>query len=309
VCCPAVAYKQDPKGLWEKSFNPLISWLREKQQQQQQNVSLDLGNDNENQCFFPQMVGCLCLLPASSSCHPSGYSTAAASRPTAALNWGFPGQHAGTPPIRPDPTRSSNVLQGKLFSLSKASCGAGENVQIEWISISAIDSFLEKLFSSNDLDHLFVQVVTALGKVWHPEHFVCTECETELGSRNFFEKDGRPYCESDYFTLFSPHCAQCNKPILNVRHSDMTVLCYFDKKIVSIHYPSPRVLFLTLYRKWSPLWTRTGTQSVSAASSAAAASERKVMCPHRVNAVRSDDVKTSKPFYQMLKKIWRWKSS
>ncbi|XP_026207746.1 transforming growth factor beta-1-induced transcript 1 protein isoform X1 [Anabas testudineus] len=59
------------------------------------------------------------------------------------------------------------------------------------------------------------QVVTALGKVWHPEHFVCTECEAELGSRNFFEKDGRPYCESDYFTLFSPHCAQCNKPILN----------------------------------------------------------------------------------------------
>ncbi|XP_077359278.1 transforming growth factor beta-1-induced transcript 1 protein-like isoform X1 [Festucalex cinctus] len=59
------------------------------------------------------------------------------------------------------------------------------------------------------------QVVTALGKVWHPEHFVCTQCETELGSRNFFEKDGRPYCESDYFTLFSPHCAHCNKPILN----------------------------------------------------------------------------------------------
>nr|XP_043871846.1 transforming growth factor beta-1-induced transcript 1 protein-like isoform X1 [Solea senegalensis] len=59
------------------------------------------------------------------------------------------------------------------------------------------------------------QVVTALGKVWHPEHFVCTECETELGSRNFFEKDGQPYCESDYFTLFSPHCAHCNKPILN----------------------------------------------------------------------------------------------
>ncbi|XP_028332025.1 transforming growth factor beta-1-induced transcript 1 protein-like isoform X1 [Gouania willdenowi] len=59
------------------------------------------------------------------------------------------------------------------------------------------------------------QVVTALGKVWHPEHFVCSECETELGSRNFFEKDGRPFCESDYFTLFSPHCAHCNKPILN----------------------------------------------------------------------------------------------
>ncbi|XP_048868819.1 transforming growth factor beta-1-induced transcript 1 protein-like isoform X1 [Brienomyrus brachyistius] len=59
------------------------------------------------------------------------------------------------------------------------------------------------------------QVVTALGRVWHPEHFVCMECETELGSRNFFEKDGRPYCEADYFSLYSPHCAHCNKPILN----------------------------------------------------------------------------------------------
>ncbi|XP_036402059.1 transforming growth factor beta-1-induced transcript 1 protein-like isoform X2 [Megalops cyprinoides] len=59
------------------------------------------------------------------------------------------------------------------------------------------------------------QVVTALGRVWHPEHFVCTECESELGNQNFFEKDGRPYCESDYFSLYSPHCAHCNKPILN----------------------------------------------------------------------------------------------
>lgn len=71
--------------------------------------------------------------------------------------------------------------------------------------------------TSGELVYFLVQVVTALGKVWHPEHFVCTECETELGNRNFFEKDGRPYCESDYFTLFSPHCAHCNKPILNVR--------------------------------------------------------------------------------------------
>ena len=70
-------------------------------------------------------------------------------------------------------------------------------------------------------DCFLMQVVTALGKVWHPEHFVCTECEAELGSRNFFEKDGRPYCESDYFTLFSPHCAHCNKPILNVRDLDV----------------------------------------------------------------------------------------
>ncbi|XP_066226873.1 paxillin isoform X2 [Saccopteryx leptura] len=59
------------------------------------------------------------------------------------------------------------------------------------------------------------QVVTAMGKTWHPEHFVCTHCQEEIGSRNFFERDGQPYCEKDYHTLFSPRCYYCNGPILD----------------------------------------------------------------------------------------------
>ncbi|GLV32740.1 Paxillin [Carabus blaptoides fortunei] len=59
------------------------------------------------------------------------------------------------------------------------------------------------------------QVITALGKTWHPEHFVCTHCTQELGTRNFFERDGHPYCEPDYHNLFSPRCAYCNGPILD----------------------------------------------------------------------------------------------
>ncbi|KAK6625404.1 hypothetical protein RUM43_005701 [Polyplax serrata] len=59
------------------------------------------------------------------------------------------------------------------------------------------------------------QVITALGKTWHPEHFTCTHCNQELGTRNFFERDGGPYCESDYHNLFSPRCAYCNGPILD----------------------------------------------------------------------------------------------
>ncbi|PWA16669.1 hypothetical protein CCH79_00017485, partial [Gambusia affinis] len=116
-----------------------------------------------------------------------------------AHTWRLTGQHAGTPPIRPEPTRSSDVLQRKLLSLPKT---------------SGRTDYLHP-FAAVKPTVRVQQVVTALGKVWHPEHFVCTECETELGSRNFFEKDGRPYCESDYFTLFSPHCANCSKPILN----------------------------------------------------------------------------------------------
>lgn len=59
------------------------------------------------------------------------------------------------------------------------------------------------------------QVVTAMGKTWHPEHFVCTHCQEEIGSRNFFERDGQPYCENDYHNLFSPRCHYCNGPVLD----------------------------------------------------------------------------------------------
>lgn len=62
------------------------------------------------------------------------------------------------------------------------------------------------------------QVITALGKTWHPEHFTCTHCNQELGTRNFFEREGHPYCETDYHNLFSPRCAYCNGPILDVIH-------------------------------------------------------------------------------------------
>ncbi|VDP07153.1 unnamed protein product [Soboliphyme baturini] len=57
------------------------------------------------------------------------------------------------------------------------------------------------------------QVVIALGKMWHPEHFVCAHCGEEIGHDNFFERSGRGYCENDYHNLFSPRCAYCNGPI------------------------------------------------------------------------------------------------
>ena len=67
------------------------------------------------------------------------------------------------------------------------------------------------------------QVCTALGKTWHPEHFTCVACELPLGSRNFFEREGKPFCEKDYHELYAPRCAYCNGPILDV--SVITVHC------------------------------------------------------------------------------------
>ncbi|XP_068447548.1 leupaxin [Clinocottus analis] len=58
------------------------------------------------------------------------------------------------------------------------------------------------------------KMITALGEVWHPEHFVCFECKGELSSTGFFEREGRPYCDKDYHQLFSPRCAYCKGPIV-----------------------------------------------------------------------------------------------
>jgi len=59
------------------------------------------------------------------------------------------------------------------------------------------------------------QVCTALGRTWHPEHFTCAVCEVPLGTKTFFERDGKPYCEDDYHEQFAPRCSYCEGPILD----------------------------------------------------------------------------------------------
>ncbi|XP_069741967.1 paxillin-like isoform X2 [Narcine bancroftii] len=58
-------------------------------------------------------------------------------------------------------------------------------------------------------------IITAMGHTWHPEHFVCSHCEEEIGQNSFYERDGRVYCNKDYQNLFSPQCAYCKRPILD----------------------------------------------------------------------------------------------
>jgi len=55
--------------------------------------------------------------------------------------------------------------------------------------------------------------VTAIGRKWHPHHFICTQCLSPFGTGTFFERDGRPYCESCFNGNFAPRCAGCNQPI------------------------------------------------------------------------------------------------
>jgi len=57
------------------------------------------------------------------------------------------------------------------------------------------------------------EITTALGRTYHPEHFVCGTCETVIGGGNFFEKDGQPQCNKCYQSHYCPKCARCDKPI------------------------------------------------------------------------------------------------
>ncbi|ODM89592.1 Paxillin, partial [Orchesella cincta] len=82
-----------------------------------------------------------------------------------------------------------------------------------------------KLYCEKDFNDLFMpkcaacntpitqKPTTAMGKTFHPKCFTCTECRKVLSPDNFFEKNGKPYCEDDFHKLFSPKCAGCKKPI------------------------------------------------------------------------------------------------
>ncbi|KAF9177906.1 hypothetical protein BGZ51_008168 [Haplosporangium sp. Z 767] len=58
-------------------------------------------------------------------------------------------------------------------------------------------------------------MITAMGKRWHSDHFVCTVCNLNLEHVQFFQKDGLPYCHLDYHDKFSPKCGHCNTAIEN----------------------------------------------------------------------------------------------
>uniref|UniRef100_A0A3Q2YWB8 Paxillin-like n=1 Tax=Hippocampus comes TaxID=109280 RepID=A0A3Q2YWB8_HIPCM len=126
-------------------------------------------------------------------------------------------------------TRELDELMASLsdFKMAQGKGGAPGGPQTQ---VNKLDNMLGSLQS--DLNKLGVQtvakgvcgacfkpivgqLVTAMGRTWHPEHFVCTHCQEEIGSRNFFEREGQPYCERDYHNLFSPRCHYCNGPILN----------------------------------------------------------------------------------------------
>ena len=55
--------------------------------------------------------------------------------------------------------------------------------------------------------------LNALGKTWHPEHFVCSHCNEPTAEKFFVEK-GKPYCSKHYHQLFGKMCEKCGQPVV-----------------------------------------------------------------------------------------------
>ncbi|KAL6069755.1 LIM domain-binding protein 3 [Balamuthia mandrillaris] len=60
---------------------------------------------------------------------------------------------------------------------------------------------------------IYGQMLQALGKVFHPNCFVCGNCGSSLGTGSFYQTDGLPQCQRCYQSLFCARCAHCDQPI------------------------------------------------------------------------------------------------
>lgn len=57
------------------------------------------------------------------------------------------------------------------------------------------------------------RVVTALGKHWHVDHFVCSKCERPFLGKRHYERNGLAYCEQHFYAMFGKRCNACDQII------------------------------------------------------------------------------------------------
>ncbi|KAI3652424.1 hypothetical protein MP228_002749 [Amoeboaphelidium protococcarum] len=84
---------------------------------------------------------------------------------------------------------------------------------------------------------IYGRIVTAMGKSFHPEHFVCSKCEQPFDTSTFHEHQGRPYCELHFNELAGSKCGRCFDyirgkviPIMNQKWCENHFVCFGCEK-------------------------------------------------------------------------------
>jgi paxillin len=57
------------------------------------------------------------------------------------------------------------------------------------------------------------EVLQALGRSYHPQHFTCRECKRALGTEDFFEVEGDVACVPCHTRLYASQCGKCQQAI------------------------------------------------------------------------------------------------
>eukprot|EP00004_Rigifila_ramosa_P027354 TRINITY_DN888_c1_g1_i1.p1 TRINITY_DN888_c1_g1~~TRINITY_DN888_c1_g1_i1.p1 ORF type:complete len:398 (+),score=77.32 TRINITY_DN888_c1_g1_i1:40-1194(+) len=83
----------------------------------------------------------------------------------------------------------------------------------------------DKMYCERDYNHLINSTcagckqpidgrsISALGRQWHPEHFVCTDCDKSFDGGKYFERDKKAYCQLHFYARFGSVCDRCQKPV------------------------------------------------------------------------------------------------
>ncbi|KAI7820313.1 hypothetical protein BC939DRAFT_399597 [Gamsiella multidivaricata] len=106
------------------------------------------------------------------------------------------------PVIDTTPTSSANPSRNSSSGSNKSGSGARAKNQTAFTCASCDEP-------------ISGMMITAMGKRWHSDHFVCCVCDQNLEHVQFFQRDGLPYCHLDYHEKFSPKCGHCNSAIEN----------------------------------------------------------------------------------------------
>lgn len=96
-----------------------------------------------------------------------------------------------------------------------------------WSASRDNGNFLYSLVRFSLLQHIIMLLwllfdrgpfVTAMGKSWCPDHFICANprCGNKLMNMGFVEEGGFLYCEKDYELYFAPKCGKCDSSIVGV---------------------------------------------------------------------------------------------
>ncbi len=87
-----------------------------------------------------------------------------------------------------------------------------------------LEKFGKRCFGCGDF--IRGEYVQALDHFWHKEHFVCTICKKPFGTSGFLHRDGKPYCERDFYDKFGTKCRVCTEPIRGKYFEDNWGNCF-----------------------------------------------------------------------------------